>query len=69
MARDLAAEAQRQGVDESHLVRIVLARALGRTDARDEMVELREAVADLTQEVTSVHRDLRLLLQRLPRGR
>jgi len=66
MARDLVAEAHRQGVPESHYVRDVLARALGRKDARDEMAELQEAVVGLTRELVSARRDLRSLLQRLP---
>ena len=51
------------------LVREALARDFGRMQARDETTELRKAVSELTRAVTSIHRDLRLLLQRLPRMR
>lgn len=67
MARDLVAEARRQGVTESHYVRDVIARALGRADAREEMAELRDEVQDLRREVAGVHRDVRQLIQRFPR--
>ena len=69
MRQRLQAEAKRRGTGEVEVVREALARELGRTQARDEMTELRRAVSELTRAVTSVHGDLRLLLQRLPRVR
>jgi hypothetical protein len=65
------------------LVREALARDFGRMQARDEMTELRNEVHELksavakntsvlikhTGAVASLHRDLRLLLQRLPPAR
>jgi len=55
-------------MSDVELVREALARDFGRVQARDEMTELRKAVSELTRAVR-IHRDLRLLLQRLPRVR
>lgn len=69
MDDELRAQARRRGMPDVELVREALARDFGRMQARDEMTELRKAVSGLTRAVTSTHRDLRLLLQRLPRVR
>lgn len=69
MDAELRAQARRRGMADVELVREALARDFGRMQARDEMTELRKAVSELTRVVTSIHRDLRLLLQRLPRVR
>jgi hypothetical protein len=67
MDAELRAQARRRGMSDVELVRDALARDFGRMQARDEMTELRKAVSELTRAVTGIHRDLRLLLQRLPR--
>lgn len=69
MLSDLRREAGRRGVAEVDVLREALAREFGRAQARDELAELREVVNGLRIEVASVHDDLRLLLQRLPRRR
>lgn len=66
MARDLEAEADQNGINESHHVREVLARHLGRADAQGEIAELREEVAAVRRELETLRRDL---LQRFPRQR
>lgn len=68
MDAELRAQARRRGMSDVELVREALARDFGRVQARDEMTELRKAVSELTRAVR-IHRDLRLLLQRLPRVR